>query len=603
MYPELTQFSNWLKRQYSTSSASVHYSSDLALFFTYIKKKPSSITSQDVDRYVTNSSRKGNKPSTINRRLSALRTFYYFLSMTCDSPPACPVLSRHRLRKSHPIPRDVSEANVKTFMVQVESLRDKAIFLLMLNCGLRVGEVHRLSLDDLLFENPAHLMVHGKGGKQRIAYLSHPTQKALELWLESRPVSNDRAVFISEHGKRLTVSGIQYLLRGYCEKARIKLTAHQFRHTFGRRMAEANLPLTALQALLGHKSVRTTQIYVHLADQYLQTQYDLAIAKFVPPPALATTLEQTRRTYLPKRRTINWKSYLADLPDWLTSLIRADGSRHSQTHDPIQQIRNRLSQLSQFFRWTLSNTSFSYLGDITPKHWFAYVDIRLKAGIKPTSLNTALRAIQSFLKFAKESGYSTCERMLNVRPLKTEDLLPRGITELQLNKLLEQANSFDYAWILLMAHSGLRICEIRNLRWQNVDLQRRTIRIEESKGLRSRIVFLSSSAVKALKKLSRVTEYIFTYGNQQLSNRYCQSRLSTLGKRCSIHVSPHQLRRTCGTLLLNSGMSIFSVQSILGHKYVDTTLRYARIYDATVAQNYEQAVQAIEQTRANLQLK
>jgi integrase/recombinase XerD len=184
--------------------------------------------------------------------------------------------------------------------------------------------------------------------------------------------------------------------------------------------------------------------------------------------------------------------------------------------------------------------------------------------------------------------------MLEVRPLKTGDLLPRSITEPHLNKLLEQANPFDYAWILLMAYSGLRTCEIRNLCWQDIDLQHRMIRIEESKGLRSRIVFLSPSTLKALKKLPRVTEYVFTYNNHQLSNRYCQSRLNTLGKKCGIQVTPHQLRHTCATLLLNSGMSIFGVQSVLGHKYVDTTLRYASLYDVTVARDYYQIIKNLQ---------
>jgi site-specific recombinase XerD len=317
MYPELAQFEKWLKCQYSGSSASVHYSSDLALFFSYIKKRPSRITPQDADRYVAHSLKKGHSPSTINRRLSALRTFYYFLSITEDVITACPVLSRHRLRKSYPLPRDVKDSDVETIITQIDSPRDKAMFLLMLDCGLRVSEVHHFSLDNLHFGHPPHVVVHGKGGKQRIVYLSPPAQKALERWLDSRPVSNDRAVFISEHGKRLTVSGIQYLLRGYCKKAGIKLTAHQFRHTFARHMAEAKLPLTSLQALLGHKSVRTTQIYVHLADQHLQGEYDRAIAKSVPPAPFGKASDKVKRVYLPRRRTINWKSYLADYPNGL----------------------------------------------------------------------------------------------------------------------------------------------------------------------------------------------------------------------------------------------------------------------------------------------
>lgn len=598
MYQEIAQFKNWLKCQYPSSSASVHYSSDLALFFSYIKKSSSEITSQDVDRYVSHSLRQKHSPSTINRRLSALRTFYYFLSIVCDSPSICPVLPRHRLRKSHPFPRVVSDADIQTLFAYIDSPRDKAMFVLMVDCGLRVGEVHHLSMDNIFFEYPPHLIVHGKGGKQRVVYLSPPSQETLQCWLSSRPISNDRAVFICEHGKRLSVAGIQYLLRGCCKKAGVKIIAHQLRHAFGRRMAEAHLPLTSLQSLLGHKDIRTTQIYVHLSNSHLHSEYDRATSQLLASPPSDSSVNKTRRRHFPKKKSINWKSYLAGLPGWLTELLHSYCSQYSQTKDPIQHTRNVLSQLSRFFRWMLEKHTFSCMSDITPRCWFAYTEVRLSSCIKPTSLNTTLGILQSFLKYARESSAPICERILEIRPLKTDELLSRDITETQLNQLLSQANLFDYAWILLMAHSGLRTCELRNLRWQDVDLQHRTVQLNESKGLRSRAVFLSDSTRNSLKQLPRDSEYVFTYNNQPLSSRYCQSRLKTLGNKCGIQVTPHQLRHTCGTMLLNAGMSIFGVQAILGHKYVDTTLRYARAYDSTVANDYQQAVKTVHQKKS-----
>lgn len=184
--------------------------------------------------------------------------------------------------------------------------------------------------------------------------------------------------------------------------------------------------------------------------------------------------------------------------------------------------------------------------------------------------------------------------MLEICPLKTRQLLLRDITETQLNQLINQADLFDYTWILLLAQSGLRTCEIRNLRWQDVDLQRYTVQINESKGLRSRVVFLSQSTRNALKRLLRIAEYVFTFNNQPVSSRYCQSRLKTLGKKCGIHVTPHQLRRTCATMLLNAGMSIFGVQAVPGHKYVDITLRYARVHDSVIAKDYKHALKIKE---------
>jgi site-specific recombinase XerD len=598
MYQELTQFKKWLGCQYPNSSASVHYGSDLALFFSYIKKPPSKIISQDVDRYISHSQRQRHRSSTINRRLSAVRTFYYFLSIICDSPVPCPVLPRHRLRKSYPLPRAVIDADIQTLFAYIDSPRDKAMFLLMFDCGLRVGEVHHLSLDDIFFEDPPHLLVHGKGGKQRIVYLSPPAHEILQGWLVSRPVSNDRAVFISEHSQRLSVAGIQYLLRGYCEKAGVKLTAHQLRHTFGSRMSEAHLPLTSLQSLLGHKDIRTTQIYVHLSNSHLHDEYNRAMSQLLPAPSSTHVIRKNKHKFIPKVKRINWCGYLDSLPDWLTKLIRSYCLKHSQVKDSIQQNRNVLSQLSRFFRWMLEKQAFSCMSEITPRYWFAYTETRLSSGIKPTSLNTTLRSLQSFVKFVGDLGHPICERILDTRPLKIGESFPRNITETQLNQLLQQVNPFDYAWILLMAQSGLRTCEIRDLRWQDVDLQRRTVQINESKGLRSRVTFLSISAQNALKRLPKTPEYVFTSSGQPLSNRYYQSRLKALGKDCGIHVTPHQLRHTCATMLLNAGMSIFGVQAILGHKYVDTTLRYTRVHDLVVAKDYKQAVKAVQQKKS-----
>jgi len=148
-----------------------------------------------------------------------------------------------------------------------------------------------------------------------------------------------------------------------------------------------------------------------------------------------------------------------------------------------------------------------------------------------------------------------------------------------------------------MAHSGLRTSEIRALRWQDVDLRKRTLRIEESKGLQSRVVFLSVPTTKILKRLPKASDPIFTSNNRPFSDRYCQSRLKTFGKKCGLHVTPHQLRHTCATMLLNAGMSIFGVQASLGHKYADTTLQYARIHNSVVAKDYQHAMKTTKEER------
>jgi site-specific recombinase XerD len=210
-----------------------------------------------VDSYIQHCLTKELPSLTINRRLSSLRLFYYYLRVINEQPVECPVISkRHFLRKPNPLPRDASETQIGLLFSFIHDKRDKAMFTLMLECGVRVGEVHNLSLEDVLLDDLPRLKVHGKGDRQRMVYLPPPTLSTLNDWLISRPVTNDRAVFISQHSKRLSVTGIQFILQTYCLKAGIQVTCHQFRHAFGRRMAEANMPLTSLQKLLGHKIAR-----------------------------------------------------------------------------------------------------------------------------------------------------------------------------------------------------------------------------------------------------------------------------------------------------------------------------------------------------------
>jgi site-specific recombinase XerD len=280
MSTELTEFQNWLTCQYPYSSTKKHYMSDLVLFFSHAGKLPGEITFHDIDDYIDYLHAEGYSSLTINRRLSSLRTFCYFLSIINDGGMDCRAIpERHFLRKPRHLPRDADEEQIKSILDYIHNLRDKAMFTLMLECGLRVGEVRNLLLEDVLLDNPPSLRVHGKGDKERIAYLSPPALQILNSWLTSRPVTKTRAVFVSKHDKRLSVSGIQHVLKKYCDRAGIHITCHQFRHTFGRRMAEAKLPVTTLQKLLGHRSPRTTQRYVHLSNPVLQSEYDHAIAR------------------------------------------------------------------------------------------------------------------------------------------------------------------------------------------------------------------------------------------------------------------------------------------------------------------------------------
>jgi integrase len=157
----------------------------------------------------------------------------------------------------------------------------------------------------------------------------------------------------------------------------------------------------------------------------------------------------------------------------------------------------------------------------------------------------------------------------------------------------------DRAWFLLMLHSGLRSGEVRRLRLSDLDLAGRTVRIEQSKGLKDRLVCLSGAILSAFEAFFALrgpaeSDHVFTFRHRPLSASYCGARLRTYGRRCGVKATPHMLRHSCATLLLNAGAPILTVQQILGHQRIDTTLDYARLYDGTVAAQYYRAMAGVE---------
>jgi integrase len=157
----------------------------------------------------------------------------------------------------------------------------------------------------------------------------------------------------------------------------------------------------------------------------------------------------------------------------------------------------------------------------------------------------------------------------------------------------------DRAWFLLMLHSGLRTGEVRRLRLADLDWGGQRARIEQSKGLKDRVVYLSETVITALEAYRPLRgpveiDHLFLFRHKPLSPTYCLQRLRTYGRRCGITVTPHQLRHSCATMLLNAGAPILTVQTLLGHKHIDTTMSYARLYDGTVAADYYRAMNDVE---------
>jgi len=323
-----------------------------------------------------------------------------------------------------------------------------------------------------------------------------------------------------------------------------------------------------------------------------------------------------RRGHKPPPKPVNWDYYTGSLPDWLTDDIRDYIVHCRRAWGPERQYRatlETLSHLTRSLRWMAAQAALDDVTDLTPNLWFDYVDYRLEDGIKPRTLNRELWGLQGFLRFLHDVDRPICERTLRIRTMDIGDPLPRDVPVDQLRALMTKIEAeaaadeparrrvglLDRAWFLLMVHCGLRSGEVRRLKQAHLDLEGRKLRVEQSKGLKDRVVPLSHSASTALRAYLEVrgpapTDHIFIYRHRALGTTYCNHRLHTYGQRCGVTVSCHPLRHSAATMLLNAGAPLVAVQTILGHRFIETTLRYARLYDGTLAADYYRAVGLVE---------
>jgi site-specific recombinase XerD len=275
MLVEIESFVNWLRRRNPQARTWRDYSYDLKQFAAAVgDQPPASVTFHDLDRLVALQAGRGFKPTTINRRLAAVAALYTFLS---DDDPqlVCPVLPhRHGLREPQQLPRPVQDEDLRKFFAAIDDARDRAMFVLMLRCGLRISEVAGLHLADLyLGEAHPRLVAHGKGSKERSVYLSPQAERAVRAYLAERPRAASDFVFLSYQGDGMSTTAIHKRLMHYRSRAGVQLSAHRLRHSFARDLLSADVPVTTIQKLLGHAWLETTQTYVAANDRQVQADY------------------------------------------------------------------------------------------------------------------------------------------------------------------------------------------------------------------------------------------------------------------------------------------------------------------------------------------
>ncbi|MDI1309263.1 MAG: tyrosine recombinase XerC [Methylotenera sp.] len=243
------------------------------------------ITNMQIRRYVATLHGRGLSSKTIARALSAWRGFYRYLTQYKGFTQN-PVMDLRAPKSAKTLPQALStDQAVKFVDIKSDSLlerRDHAILELFYSSGLRLTELVNLDINMLDFSEGT-VTVTGKGNKTRIVPIGSHAMSAIQTWLESRALikiekTNPNALFVTQQGKRITPRAVQYRVKEWSIKQDINISMHPhlLRHSFASHVLQSSQDLRAVQEMLGHSNISTTQIYTHLDFQHLATIYDKA---------------------------------------------------------------------------------------------------------------------------------------------------------------------------------------------------------------------------------------------------------------------------------------------------------------------------------------
>lgn len=286
------RFTDHLQKERRLSSHTVsNYQRDLQQLIDYCLANNidswTDLQTHHLRQYVANAHRKGIAGKTQARRLSTIRTFYNYLLREGEVKNN-PGLGISAPKASRALPDTLDTDQVAQLLNVGEgdwyATRDRAIFELLYSSGLRLSELVSSNVNDISWDD-ANIRVTGKGNKQRIVPVGSVALAAVKSWQAARlplPVkgadADQQALFISERGRRISGRNIQSRLRLWTRRQQLpgNVHPHMLRHSFASHLLESSGDLRAVQELLGHADIATTQIYTHLNFQHLAEVYDKA---------------------------------------------------------------------------------------------------------------------------------------------------------------------------------------------------------------------------------------------------------------------------------------------------------------------------------------
>lgn len=273
----IINFRRHLKRRNFSPHTVKYYLNIIKQYVIWVDVALELATPEKVDMYIDHLLRKRMNPASINLYLVIIRVFYDYLRYEEKVVLTNPVKRNRRLRVPKPLPRSLRDPEVERLFGAIKNKRDVAMFKLMLRCGLRVEEVSNLSLGDMDLKKRRIIVQQGKGGKDRVVYISDDAHDALVAYLKTRSHYRVKKVFLVKKGtyigQPISVRGIQKRIEYYAKKTGLKVSCHRLRHTMATQLLNAEAEVETIQDLLGHNWITTTQRYCKVSNLKVQRDY------------------------------------------------------------------------------------------------------------------------------------------------------------------------------------------------------------------------------------------------------------------------------------------------------------------------------------------
>lgn len=275
----INDFISYISKKNYSINTYTSYINDLYYFYIFIKKDLTKVTFEDIKDYLEHLNLKKEKPSSVRRKISSLKSFYKFLYknnyMDKKDYPLTKI-AYPKMEKKLPkfiYYNDLLEI-INESTKDKDGVRDRLIIEMLYATGVRVSELVNIQVNDIDFNN-RRIIVLGKGNKERIVYYGEYAEEVLKEYMKTHERKNHNYLFVNSKGGQLTDRGVRYIIDNIMSKLSVKthVTPHVLRHTFATDMLNNGCDIKVVQELLGHSSLKATEIYTHVTNEHLKKVY------------------------------------------------------------------------------------------------------------------------------------------------------------------------------------------------------------------------------------------------------------------------------------------------------------------------------------------